>query len=209
VDTTTIARLLEPFISLDETRLSAISKYIDLLMKWNARMNLTAVRDPEEMVHRHFGESFFAAKDALAQGRIQSVIDVGSGAGFPGVPFAMLEPGIQVTLIESNQKKVTFLRELVFSLDLKNVKVFSGRAEGYAEFADLVMMRAVEKFEKALPFALKLVHPGGRILLMIGYSQVEMAKQLGKQVAWDEIVTVPGGHSRILLRGIKRVKWDD
>ena len=98
-------------------------------MKWNARVNLTAIRDPEEMVQRHFGESFFAAKDALAQGRIASVIDVGSGAGFPGVPFAMLAPEVQVTLIESNQKKVTFLRELVFSLDLKNVKVFSGRAE--------------------------------------------------------------------------------
>ncbi|HEY1939900.1 MAG TPA: 16S rRNA (guanine(527)-N(7))-methyltransferase RsmG [Candidatus Angelobacter sp.] len=209
MDTTTIARLLEPFISLDETRLSAISKYIDLLVKWNARMNLTAVRDPEEMVQRHFGESFFGAKDALAQGRIQSVIDVGSGAGFPGVPFAMLEPGIQVTLIESNQKKVTFLRELVFSLDLKNAKVFSGRAEGYAESADLVMMRAVEKFEMALPVALKLVRPGGRIMLMIGSSQVEMAKHLGKQVAWNEIATVPGGHSRVLLRGIKIVKWDN
>ena len=99
-----IAQLLQPYIALDETRLRAISKYIDLLLKWNARVNLTAVRAPEEIVQRHFGESFFAANYVLSQRSrekrsLAKVIDLGSGAGFPGVPLAMLAPEIQVTLI--------------------------------------------------------------------------------------------------------------
>jgi 16S rRNA (guanine527-N7)-methyltransferase len=206
VDTVTIASLLESFVHLDEIRLSAISKYIDLLVKWNARMNLTAVRDPEEMVQRHFGESFFAANHALAQGKVRSVIDVGSGAGFPGVPFAMLAPEVQVTLIESNQKKVTFLRELIFALGLKNVKIFNGRAEDYPDLSDLVTMRAVEKFERVLPAALDLVSAEGRLMLMIGSSQIKMAEHVGRQLVWSTPVVVPGGHSRVLLTGTKMVK---
>ena len=204
METAAIAHLLEPFIELDETRLRAISKYIDLLVKWNARMNLTAVRAPEEMVSRHFGESFFAADYVMSRRAVESVIDLGSGAGFPGVPFAMLAPGVQVTLIESNQKKATFLRELIFLLELKNVKVFSDRAEHYPQSAGLVTMRAVEKFDKTLPSALRLVEPGGQIALMIGSSQEAEARKLA-QVEWSEPVAVPSGHSRILVVGTKMV----
>jgi 16S rRNA (guanine527-N7)-methyltransferase len=168
-------------------------------------MNLTAVRTPEEIVSRHFGESFFAADYVMSRRAVESVIDLGSGAGFPGVPFAMLAPAVQVTLIESNQKKATFLRELVFLLELKNVKVFSDRAEHYAQSAGLVTMRAVEKFSQALLLALQLANPGGQIALMIGSSQEAEARKLA-QVEWSEPVTIPGGHSRILLVGTKMVK---
>ena len=150
METAAIARLLEPFIELDETRLRAISTYIDLLLKWNARINLTAIREPSEIVQRHFGESLFAAKHLLEQKLPQTAIDLGSGAGFPGVPFAMLAPEVQVTLIESQQKKATFLKELIHVLGLKNAKVFSDRAENFPGTADLVMLRAVERFEQAL-----------------------------------------------------------
>jgi 16S rRNA (guanine527-N7)-methyltransferase len=200
-----ISQLLQPFITLDETRLRSISMYIDLLLKWNARINLTAIRTPEEIVQRHFGESFFAADYVMSRRAVESVIDLGSGAGFPGVPFAMLAPAVQVTLIESNQKKATFLRELVFLLELKNVKVFSDRAEHYAQSAGLVTMRAVEKFSQALLLALQLANPGGQIALMIGSSQEAEARKLA-QVEWSEPVTIPGGHSRILLVGTKMVK---
>jgi 16S rRNA (guanine527-N7)-methyltransferase len=211
METAAIAQLLEPYISLDEMRLRAISKYIDLLLKWNARVNLTAVRAPEEIVQRHFGESFFAANYLLSQSSrkkrpIEKVIDLGSGAGFPGVPFAMLAPEVQVTLIESNQKKATFLRELIFLLDLKNATAFSDRAENYTQSAALVTMRAVEKFDRALMLGLSLVEMGGQIALMIGSSQIAVAQELAIQVEWSEPVVVPGGHSRILLVGTKMVK---
>ena len=118
----------------------------------------------------------------------------------------MLAPDVQVTLIESNQKKATFLRELVFLLELKNVKVFSDRAEQYPQSAGLVTMRAVEKFDKALPLAVRLAEPGGQIALMIGSSQEPEARELAPQVEWSEPVVVPGGHSRILFVGTKMAK---
>jgi 16S rRNA (guanine527-N7)-methyltransferase len=206
VDTSAIAQLLQPYIQLDESRLPAISKYIDLLLKWNVRINLTAVRAPEEIVQRHFGESFFAAKHVLSERIVENAIDLGSGAGFPGVPFAMLAPDAQVTLIEANHKKAAFLRELVFLLDLKNVKVFDDRGEKYPSMADLVIMRAVESFGKALPLAIQLTKPEGRLALMIGSAQIGEAVKLGEQVMWKEPQQVPGSDSRVLFVGTKLVK---
>jgi 16S rRNA (guanine527-N7)-methyltransferase len=203
VETSAIARLLQPFIELDEMRLRTISIYIDLLLKWNARINLTAVRDPNDIVQRHFGESLFAAKCLLEQKQPQTAIDLGSGAGFPGVPFAMLAPDVQVTLIESQQKKATFLKELVRALELKNVKVFSDRAESYPGTADLVMLRAVEKFEQALQMAIGLTKESGRVALMIGTALVEPARRMGNEVSWDEPAQIPCSSSRELLVGVK------
>jgi 16S rRNA (guanine527-N7)-methyltransferase len=204
VETAAIAQLLQPFIQLDEMRLRATSKYIDLLLKWNARINLTAIRDPNEIVQRHFGESFFAAKYMLAQGQLlETAIDLGSGAGFPGVPLAILAPEVQVTLIESQQKKATFLKELGYSLELKNVKVFGGRGESYMGTADLVMLRAVEKFDQALPMAVRLTALNRWIVLMIGSGQVELAKKLVAEIEWSDPIQIPNGHSRNLLIGTK------
>ena len=206
METAAIAHLLQSFIELDELRLRAISIYIDLLLKWNAHINLTAIRGPDEIVQRHFGESLFAAKYLLQSKQPQTAIDLGSGAGFPGVPFAMLAPEVQVTLIEAQQKKATFLRELVRALNLKNVKVFDKRAESYPDMADLVMLRAVEKFEDALKMAVRLSKPGGTVALMIGYGQVELAHRLSSEVNWNAPVQVPCSSSRELLVGIKPVK---
>jgi 16S rRNA (guanine527-N7)-methyltransferase len=207
VETDAIAQLLQPFIQLDEMRLRAISTYIDILLKWNSRINLTAIREPREIVQRHFGESLFAAKYLLEQQKpLQTAIDLGSGAGFPGVPFAIMAPDAQVTLIESQQKKATFLKELIYGLELKNVKVFSDRAEAYPGTADLVMLRAVEKFELALQMAVRLTTPGGRTALMIGSAQAALARKLVTKVDWSEEVQIPNGHSREFLVGTKLVK---
>lgn len=206
METARIAQLLQPFIQLDEMRLAAISKYIDLLLKWNARINLTAIRAPEEIVERHFGESLFAASHILGQDPVRTAIDLGSGAGFPGVPLALLAPEVEVTLIESNLKKSTFLKELIHLLGLRNVKVFGGRADGYSQSAGLVMLRAVEKFGEVLPLAFRLVSPAGRLALMIGASQVDLAKSLLQGIQWQEPLAIPSGHSRVLLAGTRVVK---
>lgn len=206
METAAIVHLLQPFIQLDETRLRAISIYIDLLLKWNARINLTAIREPNEIVQRHFGESLFAAKYLLDQHLPQAAIDLGSGAGFPGVPFAMLAPEVGVTLIESQQKKATFLKELIYALGLKNVKVFSDRAENYPDTADLVMLRAVEKFGQALRVAVRLAKPGGRVGLMIGSGQIDSATRVAKDVNWSIGVSIPCSSSRTLLVGTRPLK---
>jgi 16S rRNA (guanine527-N7)-methyltransferase len=117
----------------------------------------------------------------------------------------MLAPAVQVTLIESNRKKAAFLNEVIFALQLKNARAFSQRAETYPDKADLVTMRAVEKFEKTLPVALERVLQGGRVALMIGDSQLSTARGLAGGVQWDDPIPVPGGHSRVLAVGTKPV----
>lgn len=205
MDTADIDRLLQPFIRLDQERLALTSTYIDLLLKWNARISLTAVRDPHEIVTRHFGESFFTG-EVLRPMKPRSLIDLGSGAGFPGVPIAMLLPETRVTLIESNQRKSTFLKEVIFSLRLKNVSVFTGRGEEYQERSSVVTMRAVEHFERALPIAIGLVEQRGQIALMIGALQIPIAQRVGTAVEWNDPLSIPGGHSRVLMLGTKPIK---
>jgi 16S rRNA (guanine527-N7)-methyltransferase len=201
VDQVEISALLKPYVKLDEPAIAGVDAYLNLLLKWNARINLTSVRDPVEMIRRHFGESFFAAATLLSPEDALAAVDLGSGAGFPGIPLAMFAPETQVTLIEANGRKAAFLNEVVRGLGLKNVRVFNGRAETYPEKADLVTMRAVEKFDLALPLALSLVKPGGRLALMVGAVQADEAKAQAPAVEWSGAVVVPGGKSRVLLIG--------
>src|SRR5580698_9229322 len=116
----TLAALLQPYLSsmetVPDTLYPQLSVYLDLLLKWNARTNLTAIRSPEDIVRRHFGESLFAAQHIEPH---STLLDFGSGAGFPGLPIAILRPDIQVTLAESQNKKATFLREAVRTLGLQ------------------------------------------------------------------------------------------
>lgn len=207
VDSATIARLLRPFVVLHKEQLDKTSAYLDLLLKWNLRTNLTSVRDPKEIVTRHFGESFFAASRLLAE-KTETVIDLGSGAGFPGLPMAIWAPAVQMTLLESIAKKAAFLNEVIHALRLSNVKTVRQRGEDYPGQADLATMRAVESFADAAPIALSLVRGGGRLALMIGAGQVDIAKGLLQEVAWDGAISIPGSHSRVILAGTKAVKVD-
>ena len=144
-----IGRLLVPYLSSASPGLLArLGLYLDLLVKWNSRTNLTAVRDPEEMVVRHFGESLFAARHI---GSAQTVLDYGSGAGFPGVPVALLHPGIRITLAESQHKKASFLREVTRALGL-DVEVWAFRVEDLPPVRrfDCVTLRAVDDPAAAL-----------------------------------------------------------
>lgn len=203
LDSATIARLLEPYATVDKSHLESISKYINLLLKWNARINLTAVREPVEIVTRHFGESLFAASHLLDSNSASTVADLGSGAGFPGIPLALWAPQAKVTLIESNGKKAAFLNELIYQLELGNVRVFSRRADDYTEKSELVTMRAVEKFEGVLPVAAALLAPQGRLALMIGAGQGDFVRRTLDSFNWHSPIPVPEGHSRILLVGTK------
>jgi 16S rRNA (guanine527-N7)-methyltransferase len=208
VDSATIASLLRPFAALDEKQLDRISAYLDLLLKWNAKTNLTSVRIPEEIVTRHFGESLFAASRLLAPGALETVIDLGSGAGFPGLPFAIWSPVVQVTLLESNVKKAAFLNEVIHALQLTNARALRQRGEEHPGQADLVTMRAVEEFARSAPVALGLVCAAGRLALMIGAAQVDQAKALLRDVSWDPIIAVPGSRARVILSGTKLAKMD-
>jgi len=205
VEPAQIAALLQPYADVPEKLTNKISIYIDILVKWNSKMSLTSVRDPQHMVSRHFGESLFLAQTLIGAEWQGTVADVGSGAGFPGLPLAMYCATADVTLIESQGKRAAFLNEVIYALKLKNARVFHGRAEQFSSQADLVTLRAVEEFDKALPTASGLVKLGGRIALMIGRSQAEKARQVAQNLEWTAPVNVPGGESRILLTGTKIV----
>lgn len=200
MDPTRVSELLTPFLGeekLAEDQLGQISTYIDLLQKWNARMNLTAVRDSEQILQRHFGESLFAAWHLVAKDSTISVADIGSGAGFPGVPMKIYAPGLRSTLIESHGKKATFLREACRRLTLANTNIFSGRAEDWTQTADLVTLRAVERFGQVLPVAAALVAPQGRLALLIGEGQAgEAERTLGGY--WLESIAIPNSRERVL-----------
>lgn len=144
-----------------------LSVYLDLLVKWNARTNLTAIRDPEEMVRRHFGESLLAGVQVRSRvAKDASLLDFGSGAGFPGLPIQMLLPELRVTLAESQGKKASFLREVVRTLGLIT-EVWAGRVEAMPEVAgaprrfEVVTLRAVDNMEQALLEARRRVKPNG------------------------------------------------
>jgi len=194
--------LLAPFLSqtLTPAQLQQVQTYLDLLLKWNARTNLTAIRTADEIVQRHFGESFFAAQQ-LDLDRVTTLIDLGSGAGFPGLPIKIAAPHLQVTLIESQNKKVAFLREVVRALHLQDVTVYSGRAEDFSDRAQIVTMRAVEKFESILPIAAKLVEAGGRLALLIGSGQAEIASASLPDFEWQSPIDIPGARQRVVLLG--------
>jgi 16S rRNA (guanine527-N7)-methyltransferase len=200
-----IAALLSPFLenaSLSAEQLAQIATYTDLLLKWNAHFNLTSVRNPEEMITRHFGESLFAARQLLSEDAAdQTAIDVGSGAGFPGLPLKIWNPALKLTLIEAHQKKAVFLREVTRALKFSEVKVFSDRAENLDQQAGLVILRAVERFEKSVPAAAKLVAPAGRLALLIGESQIESAESILPQVRWEAPFLLPLSRGRSLLVG--------
>jgi len=194
--------LLRPFLSrpLSAAQLNQAERYLALLLKWNAKISLTAVRAPEEIVQRHFGESLFAGEQTSVAGA-SSLIDVGSGAGFPGLPIAILAPQVQVTLIESQHKKAAFLREVIRVLELRNANVYAGRAEQAQLRAEIVTMRAVEKFEAALLAASTLVQPSGRLALLIGASQAKTASQGRPDFVWLRPISIPESRERILLIG--------
>src|ERR1700761_7277744 len=114
MDGSHIAQLLRPFTGIDlaPELVGQFGIYLEVLMRWNARVNLTAIRDPEQIVTRHFGESLFTARQLSEQTAPSATLaDIGSGAGFPGLPIKLWAPPTELTLIESQNKKAAFLRE--------------------------------------------------------------------------------------------------
>jgi 16S rRNA (guanine527-N7)-methyltransferase len=211
METARITALLEPFLGgtpLSTNLTAQLQAYLDLLLRWNVRINLTSVRRPEEIVTRHFGESLFAARVLRDSGAFASptgltptLADVCSGAGFPGIPIKLFAPEVHLTLIESQNKKATFLREVIRTLGINGAEVFSDRAEEWSQLADVVTMRAAERFESALGTAAKLVAPHGHLCLLIGASQCGTAHSLAPSFGWKVERAMPLADRRTVLVG--------
>ena len=184
---------------LDDAVSERFGEYCALLMRWNARVNLTAIRDEDGVLTRHFVESIACAR-ALPEG-IGSLLDFGSGAGFPGIPIALCRPEIQVTLAESRGKKAAFLQEAVRVLGVHS-KVHTGRAETLTERFDCVTMRAVERMTEAVRAAGALVKDAGWLVAMTTRGELESVQAAaGAEFQWREAVGLPGGDDRVVALG--------
>jgi len=188
---------------VDSVLAGRFEDYLSLFIRWNARLNLTAIRDEEGIISRHFVESIACAR-ALPSG-IATLLDFGSGAGFPGVPIALFRPEIAVTLAESQGKKAAFLLEAVRVLGV-GAKVHSGRAEALRAVFDCVTLRAVDKMEQAVQKAARLSRPGGWLALMTTDAQLESLKEAaGAEFSWADPIRMADGRERLIALGERRI----
>ena len=184
---------------LDAALAGRFADYLALLLKWNARTNLTAIRDEEGILARHFVESIACAR--LLPAEISTLLDFGSGAGFPGIPIALCRPGIRVTLAESQGKKAAFLQETVRVLALDS-KLYGQRAEGLAERFDCVTLRAVDQMNRAVKTAAGLVAGDGWLAIMtIGAEFETLREAAGTGFSWLELDSLEPGTDRVLAMG--------
>ena len=175
--------------------------YLTLLQRWNTRTNLTAIRDAEGIQTRHFLESILCA--GKLPENIISVLDFGSGAGFPGIPIALMRKDLSITLAESQNKKAAFLREAVRTLNLKST-VHSGRAQAIKSTFDCITLRAVDNMAQAIPAAIQLLNPNGLLAIMTTTEDTLPIQRLAEQSAqflWRQPEPLPPNSNRILLLG--------
>jgi 16S rRNA (guanine527-N7)-methyltransferase len=200
----TIRRALSEFrIESSDAQIQQIQRYIALLLKWNDAMNLTAIRDPLEILYRHFCESMFGAT-VLPVG-VGRLADVGSGGGFPGLPLKIAKPELDVCLIESNVKKATFLAETIRELEMPGARVLVSRYEELGEEItplDAVCSRALGEFSQFLAWVGSEKVGAPTVMLWIGGRDLDEARAI-KNWEWNEPVAIPQSLRRYVLIGTR------
>ena len=178
-------------LELPATAQAQLIAYLRLLEKWNRHYNLTAVRDPEQMVGRHLLDSL----SLLPFLHGPRVLDIGTGAGLPGIPLALARPELRFTLLDSNVKKLTFVRQALHELGLREVEIAQTRAENFqpTEKFDTLTARAFSSLAELLAVATHLCAPGGRILAMKGVFPSAELEAVGANYRIEvKALTVPG-----------------
>jgi len=178
--------------------------YLSLILRWNARLNLTSVRAEDAIIYLHLSESVACAK-AIPNG-VRTLLDFGSGAGLPGIPIALCRPEIAVTLAESRGKKAAFLQEAVRVLGI-DAKVYADRAEKLGAVFDCVVLRAVDKMPKAVRVAAGLVSTKGWLALMTtGAELPKLQEAAGKELSWPIRIPLPKSTDRIIAIGSRQIR---
>jgi 16S rRNA (guanine527-N7)-methyltransferase len=189
-----LAAAFAPCSALSSSQLGELERHWALLERWNRKLNLTSVVEVEEAVVRHYCESLFLGLHLPSEP--VSVLDVGSGAGFPGIPVAILRPDCRVTLAESHQRKAVFLREA--TRHLENVRVTPVRAETLGGAFDWVASRAVK-----WPDVLRAAATSRSVALLLGRDDASAVVQTA-EFLWQPAISLPWGQRRVLLIGHRR-----
>jgi 16S rRNA (guanine527-N7)-methyltransferase len=190
-------------IKLAQDQISALASYYREFDRWNKKINLSAIQDTKEIAIKHFLDSLLYSQ-ALDQRKNASLLDVGSGAGFPGLPLKILAPELRLTLLEPNEKKTSFLRHVIGTLDLKNVSAvsknlrdFSRAPEGRDRFSYIVT-RAVGA-EQILPFSSVLLEKQGRVILCLAKALDSDPGKHGFKVSREFVYELPHGFGHRVL----------
>ncbi len=182
--------------ALTEQQLDQCALHYDLLCRWNPRVNLTRITEPREAARFHYAESFFGAQFVESE---LTVLDIGSGAGFPAIPLAIVRPDLEVTALEANQRKSLFLKEAKDDLRLANLRIATARLEefdwtGY----QLLMSRALEKAETVFQSVIESMARPQRLMLYCG---ADLAAKLEQHLPGEWVITthaIPQSESRII-----------
>jgi len=200
-----IASRLAPFCArLSDDALMAVSKYIDLLRLWNHKVSLTTIEEPLEIVARHFGESIFIGN--LVNFSYGRLADVGSGAGFPGLPLKIAFPELEIFLIEPNIKKCAFLTEVMTELNLRGVQIirkqYANIGSEIGKF-DFICSRAIGNYKNLLRWARGRLDLGGRVILSVGLEDsIQMSREEGW--IWETPIRLPESRKRMIVVGRRK-----
>lgn len=162
---------LKDFVDLSNEQEKAFSKYMEMIIEWNKKINLTAITEKDEIIIKHFLDSITLNKYINNN---SSIIDIGTGAGFPGIPLKIYDKSLGITLLDSLNKRIKFLDLVINELNLKNIKAIHGRAEDlgqdneYREKFDIVVSRAVANLSTLLEYMIPFCKVGGKCLIMKG-----------------------------------------
>ncbi len=189
-------------ITISENQQEQIQNFTKLMIEWNENVNLTSILDDEGIAIKHFIDSFTAIPHIKHNAKI---IDVGTGAGFPGIPFAIVRPDVHVVLIDSLDKRVKFLQEVIHVLDLKNIEAYHSRVEDFAQLPkwresfDIAVARAVANLPVLIEYCLPFVCIGGIFIAMKGsdiWQEIQSSNRslqiIGGKIAKEEHFLLPG-----------------
>lgn len=168
-------------IEITEDQLQKLNKFYELLVEWNKKINLTRITEKEDVYLKHFYDSLTITK-VIDLTKVETLCDIGTGAGFPGVVLKIMYPNLKITLVDALQKRVNYLNEIIKKLDLKDIEALHVRGEDLKEKYDVVTSRAVANIEKLLTYTMHLVNKDGVMIAMKGNIEDELTKEVEAKI---------------------------
>ena len=169
-------------ITLSAYQLDKLEKFYKLLVEWNNKINLTRIIDKEDVYLKHYYDSLTINK-VIDLNEVETLCDVGSGAGFPGIVLKIFYPHLKITLVDSLQKRVNYLNEIIKELDLQDIKAIHVRGEDYKEKFDVVTSRAVANIEKLMKYTMHLLNKNGVLVALKGNIEEELTEEVEKRLS--------------------------